>query len=68
MKRSQEHEDPKASFQYSNNMQDVYKNIEEYKPDKKCKVLAVFDDMIAGIIRNKKLNCIVTELYIKGKN
>ena len=49
---------------YSNNMQDVYKNIEDYNPDKKEKVLLVFDDMIADMINNKKLNSIVTELEI----
>ena len=49
---------------YSNHMQDVYKNIEDYNPDKK-KVLIIFDDMIADMISNKKLNPIVTALFIK---
>ena len=49
---------------YSNNMQDVYKNIEEYNPEKKRKLLIVFDDMIADMINNIKLNQIVTELFI----
>ena len=35
-------------------MQDVYKTIKEYNPDKENKVLVVFDDMIADIIKNKK--------------
>ena len=48
---------------YSNAMQHVYKNIEEYNPGKKRKVLKVFDDMI----NNKELNPIVTELCIRGK-
>ena len=48
-------------------MQDVYKNIEEYNPGKKCKVLLVFDDMIADRINNKKLNPTVTELFIRGR-
>ena len=34
-------------IEYSNDMQEVYKNIEEYNPSKKRKVLIVFDDMIA---------------------
>ena len=51
--------DPKAFIEYSNNMLGVYKNIEDYNPDKKRKVLIVFDDMIADMINNKKL---VTEL------
>ena len=37
-------------------MQDVYKNIKEYNPDRKHEVLIVFDDMIADMIINKKLN------------
>ena len=48
-------------------MQDVYKNIEEYNLGKKSKVLIVFDDMIADMINNKKLNSIVTELFIRGR-
>ena len=48
-------------------MQDVYKNIEEYNLGKKCKVLLVFDDMIADMINNKKLNPIVTELFLRGR-
>ena len=31
--------DPKAFMEYSNDMQDVYKNIEDYNPIKKSKVL-----------------------------
>ena len=64
--------DPKAFIEYSNNMQDVHKNIEcnsteEYNPGKKCKVLIVFDDIIADMINNKRLNPIVTELSIRGR-
>ena len=59
--------DPKAFMDYSNDMQDVYINIEDYNPDKKEKVLIVFDDMIADMINKKKLNPIVTELFIRGK-
>ena len=47
---------PKAFTEYSNNMQVVYKNIDEYNADKECKILIVFDDMIADLINNKKLN------------
>ena len=39
--------DPKAFTEYSNNMDDIYKNIEECYPNKKQKILIVFDDMIA---------------------
>ena len=48
-------------------MQDVYKNIEEYNSRKKRKKLIVFNDMIADLISNKKLNSIVTELFIRGR-
>ena len=48
-------------MEYSNDMQDVYKNIEDYNPINKRKVLIVFDDMIADMINNNKLNPIVTE-------
>ena len=48
-------------------MRDVYKNIDEYNPDKENKILIVFDDMIADIIHNKKLNSIITELLIRGR-
>ena len=45
---------PQAFIEYSNDMQDVYKNIEDYNPGKKRKMLIVFDDMIADITNNKK--------------
>ena len=48
-------------------MQDVYRNIEEYNEDKERKILIVFDDLIADIINNKKLNSVVTELFIRGR-
>ena len=51
-------------MEYSNDMQDIYKNIEDYNPTKKRKVLIIFDDMIADMIKNNKLNPIVTELFI----
>ena len=47
-------------------MQDVYKNIKDYNPRKNRKVLIVFDDMIADMINNKKLDSVVTELFIRG--
>ena len=59
--------DPKAFIEYSNNMQDVYKNIEDYNPYKKRKVIIVFDDMIADMNSNKKLKPIVPELFITGR-
>ena len=54
-------------MEYSNDMQDVYKNIKEYNLRKKRKVIIDFDDMIADTINNKKSNPIVTELFIRGR-
>ena len=61
------HNDPRAYIEYSNDMRDVYKNISYYNPYKENKILIVFDDMIADMINNKKLNSIVTELFIRGR-
>ena len=55
--------DSKPFIEYSNDM-DIYKNIEEYNPNKKHKILVVFHDMIPDMLSNKKLNPIVTELFI----
>ena len=60
-------DDHKAFIEYSNDMQDVHKNIDDYNPRKKRKVLIVFDDMIADMINNKKLDSVVTELFIRGR-
>ena len=46
-------------------MHDVYKNIDNYNLNKENKILIVFDDMIADMISNKKLNSIATELFIR---
>ena len=59
--------DPRVFIEYSNDMQNLYKTIEEYNIGKKRKILIVFDDMIADMINNKKLNSIVTELFIRGR-
>ena len=53
---------PKALMEYSNDMQDVYKNIEDYNPTKKRKILIVFDDMIQNKIKrnsNGNWNCLL---------
>ena len=44
--------DPKAFIEYSNDMQDIYKTINEYHVDKERKILIVFDDIIADMINN----------------
>ena len=59
--------DPKTYIEYSNNMHKVYKNIDDYNPDKDNKNLIVFDDIIPDMINNTKLNSIVTDLFIRGR-
>ena len=56
--------DSKVYIEYSNYMDDVYKNIEEYNPNKKRKILIVFDDTIAGMLSIEKFNPIITESFI----
>ena len=48
-------------------MHDVYRNIDKYNPDKENKILIVSDDLIADMIHNKKLNSVVTELFIRDR-
>ena len=48
-------------------MQDIYEDIDEHNIDKKRKILIVLDDMIADMINNKKLNLVITELFIRGR-
>ena len=57
----------KDFIQYSTDIDDIYENIEEYHLNKKHKILIIFDDMIADMLSNKKLNPIVTELYVMGR-
>ena len=59
--------DPKAFIEYLNDMHDAYKNIDEYNPDVENKKLIVFDDVIADMINNTKLNSIVAELFFRGR-
>ena len=54
-------------MEYSNDMQDVCKKIEDYNPIKKRKILIVFHDMIDDMINNNKLNPIVTKLFFRGR-
>ena len=56
--------DSKDFIKYSDDLNDIYKNIEECNPNKK---LIVFDDMIADMPSNKKLNLVLNELFITGR-
>ena len=57
----------KAFIEYSNDMDDIYKNFEDYYPNKKRNILIVFDDMIADMLSDKNLNPIVTEMFIRRR-
>ena len=59
--------DSKVFIKYSNDMSDIYKNIEEHNSNKKWKTLIVFNGMISDMLSNKKLNPTVTELFIRRK-
>ena len=59
--------DSKAFTEYPSNMVDISKNIEDYNSNKKRKTLIIFDDMIADMLSNRKLNPIVTVLFISGR-
>ena len=54
-------------IEYSNDMDGIYKNIEEMNLNKKHKILIVFDDTIADMLSNKRLNRLVAELSIKDR-
>ena len=58
-------DDPSAFIEYSNTMDDVYNNIDDYNPKRKRKIIIVFDDMIADIMTNKKVQAIIKELFIR---
>ena len=51
--------DPKAFIEYSVYMDDIYSNIDDYNPNRKRKILIVFDDIIADIMTNKKFQAII---------
>ena len=57
----------KVFIEYSNDMDHIFENSEEYNPNKERKILFVIDDMIADLLSNKRLTPIVTELFIRGR-
>ena len=59
--------DSKAFIEYSNDMRDVYKNINDYNPDPENTILIVFDNMTADMIHDKKLDSTETEWFISGR-
>ena len=59
--------DSKAFIEYSNDMDDIYKTIERLNPNMNRKILIVFDYIIDDMLISRKLNPIVTELFIRGR-
>ena len=57
--------DPTAFIEYSNDMDDVFTNIDNYNPTRNRKILIIFDDMIADIMTNKEYKAIIKELFIR---
>ena len=60
-------DDPSAFIEYSNTMDDVYNNVDDYNPKRKRKILIVSDDIIGDIVTNKKFQPIIKELFIRCK-
>ena len=59
--------DPSVFIEYSETMDDVYNNIDDYNPKRKRKTLILFDDMMADIMTNKRFQVIIKELFIRGR-
>ena len=58
-------EDKNAFIKYSNNMDNIYDDINDYNKKRKRKVLFVFDDMISHVMSNKKAQQVLKELFIR---
>ena len=54
-----------AFTEYSNSMNNVYNNIDDYNLKRERKVLIVFDDMIADIMTNKRFQAMIKDLFIR---
>ena len=59
--------DSKVFIKYSNDVEDIYKNIEEQSPIKKRKMMIAFDVMIVDMLSNNKLTPIVNEIFTRGR-
>ena len=58
---------PNVFIECSNTMDDVYENIDDYNSNRRRKILTAFDDMIADVMKNKKVQAIIKELFIRCK-
>ena len=52
-------------MEYSNNINDIYKYIEEYNPNKERKILLVLDYMVPDMLSNKKPSPVVTDYLLE---
>ena len=59
---------PNAFIEYSNTMDDVYENIDDYNPSRKRKISVVFDDMIADIMTNKNFKPLSNNYLLDAEN
>ena len=66
--RTNHFDDPNAFIECSSTMEDVQQNIDDYNPDGKRKILIVFDDIIADIMSNKKLQAIIKDYLLEVEN
>ena len=57
--------DPHAFIEYSSDMNDVLNDINNYNKNRDKKVLIIFDDMFADIMRSEKFKAIVKELFVR---
>ena len=57
--------DPHAFIEYSNDMNDVLDDINNYNKNRDKKVLIIFDDMIVDIRKSEKFKALVKELFIR---
>ena len=57
--------DPNAFIEYSNSMDDILSNIDNYNKKRKRKVLIIFDDMISHVMSDKKAQHILKDLFIR---
>ena len=59
---------PNAFIECPNTMEDIYENISDYNPVRKRKKIIALDDMVVDIMKNKKFQTIIKELFISCKN
>ena len=65
--RTKKLKNSKAFIDYLQTIDVVYKNLEDYNPPKKRKLLILFNDMIADMEANKKLSAVVTEFFLRSR-